>query len=74
MMLNIPFILLPDTAILPYPADVVATRLRRKTRFPDHEGMRVSSEALAKEDWSFGGLRRTEQMPRAPARGAPLFC
>jgi hypothetical protein len=22
--------------------------------------MRVSSEALAKEDWSFGGLRRTE--------------
>ena len=35
------------------------TRLRRKPRSPDRGGMRVSSEALAKEDWSFGGLRRT---------------
>ena len=34
------------------------TRLRRKPRSPDRGGMRVSSEALAKEDCSFGGLRR----------------
>jgi hypothetical protein len=42
----------------PY-APVPVTRLRRKPRSPDRGGMRVSSEALAKEDWSFGGLRRT---------------
>jgi len=35
------------------------TRIRRKPRSPDRGGMRVSSEALAKEHWSFGGLRRT---------------
>jgi len=45
------------------------TRLRRKPRSHGSGGMRVSSdlsgeasaksEALAKEDWSFGGLRRT---------------
>jgi len=35
------------------------TRLRREPWSPDRGGMRVSSEALAKEDWSFGGLRRT---------------
>ena len=74
MILNSAFILLSQTATLPYPADAVVTRLRRKPRFPDRGGMRVSSEALAKEDWSFGGLRRTAQVPRAPARGAPLFC
>ena len=46
------------------------TRLRRKPRSPDRRGMRASSdlsgealaksEALAKEDWSFGGLRPTK--------------
>ena len=35
------------------------TRLRSKPRSPGRGGMRVSSEALAKKDWSFGGLRRT---------------
>ena len=39
---------------------VLFTRLRRKPRSPDRGGMRVSSEALAKEGWSFGGLRRTK--------------
>ena len=34
------------------------TRLRRKPWPPGRGGKRVSSEALAKEDWSFGGLRR----------------
>jgi hypothetical protein len=38
---------------------LLLTRLRRKPRSPDHGGMRVSSEALAKEDWSFGGFRPT---------------
>jgi hypothetical protein len=36
----------------------VVTRLRRKPRSPERGGMRVSSEALAKEDGCFGGLRR----------------
>ena len=35
------------------------TRLRKNPRSPDRGGMRGSSKALAKEDWSFGGLRRT---------------
>ncbi len=35
------------------------TRLRRKPWPPCLGGMRVSSEALAKEDRGFGGLRRT---------------
>ena len=38
---------------------LLVTRLRRKPRSPDRGRMRVSSEALAKEHWSFGGLRRT---------------
>jgi len=38
---------------------VLFTRLRWKPRSPDRGGMRVSSEAWAQEDWSFGGLRRT---------------
>ena len=40
------------------PLKLRVTRLRRKPLSPGREGMRVSSEALAKEDWSFGGLRR----------------
>jgi len=31
--------------------------------------MRVSSEALVKEDWSFGGLRRTAGSLGLPAVG-----
>ena len=37
---------------------------------PGRGGMRVSSEALAKEDWSFGGLRRTTGAAGSSARGA----
>ena len=32
---------------------------------------RVSSEALAKEDWSFGEVPPKPKVPRAPVRGAP---
>jgi hypothetical protein len=39
--------------------EVFFTRLRRKPWPPGRGGIRMSSEALAKEDWSFGGLRRT---------------
>jgi len=35
--------------------------------------MRVSYEALAKEDWSFGGLRRTAGATGSYPRGSTVF-
>ena len=49
----------------------MVTRLRRKPQSPDRGGMRVSSVALAKGDWSFGGLCRTGGATGSSAREAP---
>ena len=49
------------------------TRLRRKLWPPGRGGMRVSFEALAKEDWSFGGLRRTEGATGSCPWGSTIF-